>query len=71
MVNRPEICEKKCNGCNLCVQVCPCHRLILKKRIAAVLDKEDCKQCDRWCGMCELVCPVEAVQYSFEIVAEE
>jgi len=71
MTNRPEICRNKCNGCGLCLQVCPCHRLVLKKNIAAVLEIKDCKLCDRWCGVCELVCPVEAVQYLFEIDTEE
>ena len=49
--------RKKCNGCGLCVQVCP-HRLFAVTAGAASVTAEGCMGC----GHCQAVCPSGAVE---------
>ena len=59
----PQIDSKKCNGCNLCVQVCPNHVLELRNGIAVVAHPQKCD----YSGLCEQICPQQAIQRLFEI----
>lgn len=49
--------RKRCNGCGLCVQVCP-HRLFAVTAGAASVTAEGCMGC----GHCQAVCPSDAVE---------
>jgi len=49
--------EKKCIGCNACVEICPKKILVLKNGVCVVLDES---QCDKSKG-CEQVCPTSAI----------
>ncbi len=55
--NRVEIDRDLCNGCGLCVTVCPTGAISLVKGKAAVSGGES-----MLCGHCEAVCPQEAVR---------
>ncbi len=66
MVEMPEVDQKKCNGCGLCVSVCACHALILVNNLVTVVETEECG----WCTECEAVCPNGAIACRFEIVIE-
>jgi MinD superfamily P-loop ATPase len=71
MAKIPEIDRNKCDGCGLCVGVCSCQVLVLVDNTVEVREKRECHQCTRWCTMCEMVCPTEAIQCPFEVVTEE
>ncbi|HOO41296.1 MAG TPA: nitroreductase family protein [Syntrophales bacterium] len=49
--------RNRCNGCGLCVEVCPSGTLSLVEGKAAVTGKRSMA-----CGQCAAVCPVEAVR---------
>ena len=66
MVEMPEVDQKKCNGCGLCVTVCHCHALILVNNVVTLVETEECG----WCTECEAVCPNNAIACPFEIVIE-
>jgi NAD-dependent dihydropyrimidine dehydrogenase PreA subunit len=59
----PQIDPKKCDGCNLCVQVCPNHVLELRNKIAVVAHPQKCD----YSGFCEQICPHQAIQRLFSI----
>ena len=61
----------KCNGCGLCVEVCMCQKLVLVDNVVKIRSKIECRQCMKWCTMCEMVCPTEAIQCPFDVVIEE
>ncbi|MFQ6128635.1 MAG: 4Fe-4S binding protein [Thermoplasmata archaeon] len=46
---------KKCNGCEVCLQVCPVNAIILRDNIAYI--QETCTDC----GLCIDACPEEAI----------
>jgi len=71
MAEMPVIDRNKCQGCGLCVSVCACGVLVLIDNKVAVVKKEECHGCTRWCTLCEYVCPNEAISCSFEIVIED
>ncbi len=60
----PQIDPKKCDGCNLCVEVCPNHVLVLHNKIAMVAYVQKCD----YSGLCEQICPQKAIQRVFEIL---
>jgi NAD-dependent dihydropyrimidine dehydrogenase PreA subunit len=47
-----------CNGCGMCVNVCPHGVFKVQDRKAAIIDKEACMEC----GACALNCPVNAIK---------
>ena len=47
-----------CNGCGLCVNVCPHGVLSIQEHKAAIIDKDACMEC----GACAVNCPVNAIQ---------
>ena len=59
----PQIDSEKCDGCNLCVLVCPNHVLALQNKIAFVAYPQKCD----YNGLCEQICPQKAIQLVFEI----
>jgi formate hydrogenlyase subunit 6/NADH:ubiquinone oxidoreductase subunit I len=60
----PQIDPQKCDGCNLCVEVCPNHVLVLHNKIAMVAYVQKCD----YSGLCEQICPQKAIQRVFEIL---
>ena len=70
MAVMPLIDGDKCQGCGLCVSVCKCGILVLIENKAAILRREECRGCTRWCAMCEAVCPNDAIRCPFEVVIE-
>jgi NAD-dependent dihydropyrimidine dehydrogenase PreA subunit len=51
--------EQKCNGCEICFNVCPCDvfRLLPGKRLVLIAYPDDCQTC----FACELDCPEGAL----------
>jgi MinD superfamily P-loop ATPase len=62
----PWIDPDRCDGCGLCLRVCPCGALELQgdKVVARP------EVCD-YSGLCEMICPRQAIQRPFEIVSVE
>jgi len=48
---------KTCNGCKICVGLCPEDVIRMKGKKAAITYPEDCIAC----VMCEMFCPVNAI----------
>ncbi len=71
MTKMPEIDRGKCDGCGLCIEVCSCHVLVLVDNVVEVKERIGCQQCSKWCTMCEMVCPVGAIQCPFDVITEE
>ncbi len=66
MGEMPIIDKAKCDGCGLCVSVCACGALKLVEKTVQAIEVDEC----RWCTLCELVCPNEAISCPFEIIIE-
>ena len=49
--------EKKCLGCEVCIENCPVGAIALNDLGIAVVDKEKCTGCKK----CVKVCPNEAI----------
>jgi len=63
----PIIDPQKCDGCGLCVGVCPCNALALVNNIITIIETVECD----WCTDCEAVCPTGAIICPFEIILQE
>jgi NAD-dependent dihydropyrimidine dehydrogenase PreA subunit len=51
------LCEDTCNGCGLCVMVCPHDVFELSGKKAHIMRKDYCMEC----GACALNCQVKAI----------
>jgi NAD-dependent dihydropyrimidine dehydrogenase PreA subunit len=49
--------QEKCNGCGMCIKVCPHEVLGLKGGKAFILNRDFCMEC----GACSLNCSVHAI----------
>lgn len=56
-VRPPEVIRTKCNGCRLCIEVCPSFVFEIDEGKASVARGDWCIDC----GHCVAVCPVDAV----------
>lgn len=63
----PQINLGKCNGCGLCVGVCPKCGLVVKQLRVEFIGGDGCT----WCGLCEAVCPSGAIGCPFDIIFDE
>lgn len=52
-----ELCESTCNGCGICVMVCPREVLELSGRKARIINRDNCMEC----GACALNCKPGAI----------
>ena len=59
----PQIDPIRCDGCGLCVKVCPSHALKLIEGLADVAFPTRCN----YSGLCEQVCPENAIERIFII----
>lgn len=71
-----EVIEERCDGCGLCVRICPADTLVLKPRsvplkkgkkritkVMAMSEEQDCVAC----GDCVAICPNEACYVSKQV----
>jgi len=49
--------DSKCDGCGLCVTVCPHSVFAVQQRRARIVDRDACMEC----GACAKNCPSEAI----------
>lgn len=63
----PQINLNLCDGCGLCVKVCPNHVLKIDQGKALVAFP----QCCNYSGLCEQACPTHAITRIFEIILQE
>ena len=49
--------ESKCDGCGMCVTVCPHAVFAMNERKARIVDRDACMEC----GACAGNCPSEAI----------
>jgi NAD-dependent dihydropyrimidine dehydrogenase PreA subunit len=47
-----ELSAEKCNGCGICLQVCPHAVFVLENKKAIIVDRDACMEC----GACALNC---------------
>ncbi|MBI4879470.1 MAG: 4Fe-4S binding protein [Planctomycetes bacterium] len=52
-----ELREEKCNGCRMCVEVCPHGVFDLREKRARIVDRDACMEC----GACARNCPEGAL----------
>jgi len=52
-----ELDAGKCNGCGMCVEVCPHAVFVMENRRAVIVDRDACMEC----GACAMNCPTEAI----------
>ncbi len=52
-----ELSVEKCNGCGMCLQVCPQAVFVLESKKAKIIDLDACMEC----GACAINCPEEAL----------
>lgn len=53
-----ELEREKCNGCGMCLIVCPHDVFAMEGRKAIIQDKDACMEC----GACEMNCPEGAIR---------
>ena len=70
MEDMPQIEWNKCDGCGLCVGICGCRIIAIVDDKATIVSKEKCDGCQRWCTLCEDICPKKAIYCSFDVVIE-
>jgi NAD-dependent dihydropyrimidine dehydrogenase PreA subunit len=63
----PRIDQELCNGCGICVGVCPSQAVTLIDERPVIVRPQDCA----YCGDCEDLCPEGAISLPYEIVFAE
>lgn len=59
----PQIDESRCNGCEICVKLCPNRVLLIRDGVAVIANPTDCD----YSGLCQQFCPSRAVSLVYEI----
>jgi len=52
-----QLCTETCNGCGMCVKVCPHDVFELSGKKAGIINRDYCMEC----GACALNCPTNAI----------
>jgi NAD-dependent dihydropyrimidine dehydrogenase PreA subunit len=52
------LCEETCNGCGMCVKVCPHNVFEISVRKAHIIRRDYCMEC----GACQMNCPNDAIK---------
>ncbi len=52
-----ELDEFKCNGCRLCLEVCPHAVFVIENKRAKIIDRDACMEC----GACAKNCSEDAI----------
>jgi NAD-dependent dihydropyrimidine dehydrogenase PreA subunit len=52
-----ELDPLKCNGCRMCINVCPHNVFSIVNKKAVIINKDSCMEC----GACEKNCPENAI----------
>jgi NAD-dependent dihydropyrimidine dehydrogenase PreA subunit len=52
-----ELNKETCNGCGMCLKVCPHEVFGLRAGKAHILNRDSCMEC----GACSLNCPMQAI----------
>jgi NAD-dependent dihydropyrimidine dehydrogenase PreA subunit len=52
-----QLSEELCNGCGMCVKVCPHEVFELSSKKAHIIRRDYCMEC----GACSLNCPMKAI----------
>lgn len=60
----PLIDTGRCDGCGLCLRVCPTGALVIEAGVAIVKKPTACD----YTGLCERICPRGAIQLPYEIL---
>ncbi|MBI4296317.1 MAG: 4Fe-4S binding protein [Chloroflexi bacterium] len=66
MTVMPELDLELCNGCGLCIIACHGGGVVRDGEKATIIETSACD----YCGVCEAVCPVDAIHCSYSIVPE-
>lgn len=59
----PQINANRCDGCGICISLCPTHTLGIVAQVAVVVQPECCS----YCGKCETNCPTHAIELPYLI----
>ena len=49
--------QGKCNGCGMCIEVCPQQVFTLSRKVSSITDRDACMEC----AACARNCPRQAV----------
>ena len=49
--------QERCNGCGLCLEVCPQDVFTLNRKVSVISDHDACMEC----GACARNCPSQAI----------
>ena len=63
----PRIASQLCDGCGVCISVCPVNALGWRDGKAALIAPEKCL----YCATCESLCPRGAIELPYLIVRAE
>ena len=57
------LCSESCNGCGMCVKVCPHGVFELSNKKAHIVRRDYCMEC----GACMVNCPVQAIKVNYGV----
>ena len=61
------LCEDACNGCGMCIKVCPHDVFELTGKKAHIVRKDYCMEC----GACALNCQMKAISVNYKRDTQE